>query len=68
MVNQLNYRIALLKKGLSQNALALKLGLNPAVLCSKVKGYYKAEPELITQISKALDIPEKDLVNKESAA
>jgi plasmid maintenance system antidote protein VapI len=56
-MNELKFRIALLKKNISQNKLARQMGIHPQTLCNYIRGYRRIPKEIIVKISKILDIP-----------
>lgn len=61
MVDQTNFRIALIKAGLSQNDLAMRLGIHPNTLSGVVRGWKKMDPSLSQKISEILEVPESEI-------
>jgi transcriptional regulator with XRE-family HTH domain len=55
-MNEITFRIALLRKGLSQNAFAKSLGLHPQIMSNIVRGYRQPRPELQRRIAAKLDV------------
>lgn len=60
-MNKIEFRIGLLRKGLSQNRLAQKIGLHPQHLSAIVCGYRKVKSQIRARISKELGIAENRL-------
>ena len=65
MVNEMQFRIALVERGLSQNKLAVKLGIHPSVLSACVRGYRQIEAELRKKICKELEVEPDRLFSTE---
>ncbi len=61
LMNKTEYKIALVRKQLSQVALASKLRVDPAHLSRVVCGWIKPSEELKDKISKMLDADETTL-------
>ena len=60
-MNELNFRIALLKNGLTQNRLASLLGILPQALSAMVRGYRVPPEQIKIQICSILKAKEKEL-------
>ena len=70
-MNEIGFRIALIKNGLSQNRLANRVGLCPQVLSTMVRGYRSFPADLINRICAVLGVSQKELFEdsqKETAA
>ncbi len=62
-MNELQFRIALLKNNISQNELARRIGVHPMTVSSVVRGHRNAEPTLRRKIASTLNVSEKKLFN-----
>ncbi len=60
-MEEIEFRIALLKKGITQNRLAALIGLHPQALSSMVRGYRAIDPDLKKRIAKILGVPEEGI-------
>lgn len=60
-MKEIQFRMALIQKGLSQNKLATILGIHPQVLSSIVRGYKKPDESFRDKIAKILDLPQSTL-------